>query len=100
MALPGRRRRGRGVAADDRRPPPPQHRPRTRPDPSGLAPHAIGLQHSSRLHAQETDVAATPPPGDALEAVRKTFRYFVKTQTEDGHWACDYGGPLFLLPGT
>ena len=52
------------------------------------------------MHAQETDVAATPPPGDALEAVRKTFRYFVKTQTEDGHWACDYGGPLFLLPGT
>eukprot|EP00126_Sphaerothecum_destruens_P005426 Sdes_comp18756_c0_seq4m9147 len=27
------------------------------------------------------------------------MNFFSKLQTEDGHWACDYGGPLFLLPG-
>jgi len=51
-------------------------------------------------HAQDGDALATPRPTNAGDAVRKTFRYFEKTLTEDGHWACDYGGPLFLLPGT
>lgn len=23
----------------------------------------------------------------------------MRLQAEDGHWAGDYGGPLFLLPG-
>lgn len=25
--------------------------------------------------------------------------FYVRLQAEDGHWAGDYGGPLFLLPG-
>lgn len=25
--------------------------------------------------------------------------FYVGLQAEDGHWAGDYGGPLFLLPG-
>lgn len=25
--------------------------------------------------------------------------FFTSLQTEDGHWANDYGGPMFLLPG-
>ena len=25
--------------------------------------------------------------------------FYSKLQTEDGHWAGDYGGPLFLMPG-
>lgn len=27
------------------------------------------------------------------------LRCLGKIQTEDGHWAGDYGGPMFLLPG-
>jgi lanosterol synthase len=50
--------------------------------------------------AQPTDAPTLPVPVNALEAARKTFDYFARTQTADGHWACDYGGPLFLLPGT
>lgn len=25
--------------------------------------------------------------------------FLAKLQTEDGFWACEYGGPLFLIPG-
>lgn len=32
-------------------------------------------------------------------ALEKGFSFFSQLQTEDGHWAGDYGGPLFLLPG-
>eukprot|EP01132_Coremiostelium_polycephalum_P005557 gene5557-6920_t len=48
----------------------------------------------------------TCPPGCNLnkattpqEAITKAFQYFSAVQTEDGHWAGDYGGPMFLLPG-
>lgn len=27
------------------------------------------------------------------------MRFYAALQAEDGHWAGDYGGPLFLLPG-
>ncbi|KAI9337932.1 terpenoid cyclases/protein prenyltransferase alpha-alpha toroid [Obelidium mucronatum] len=38
--------------------------------------------------------AATP-----LEAARNGYRFFEKLQTPDGHWAGEYGGPMFLIPG-
>jgi lanosterol synthase len=25
--------------------------------------------------------------------------FYAALQTEDGHWACEYGGPMFLIPG-
>jgi lanosterol synthase len=33
------------------------------------------------------------------EAARKGVHFFSMLQTEDGHWAGDYGGPHFLMPG-
>lgn len=27
------------------------------------------------------------------------MEFYCKLQMDDGHWANDYGGPLFLLPG-
>ncbi|CAG8444507.1 1405_t:CDS:2 [Acaulospora colombiana] len=38
-------------------------------------------------------------PTSALESARNGFEFFKKLQTEDGHWAGEYGGPMFLLPG-
>ncbi|CAG8585893.1 8183_t:CDS:10 [Ambispora gerdemannii] len=38
-------------------------------------------------------------PKTALEAARNGFEFFKLLQTEDGHWAGEYGGPMFLLPG-
>lgn len=39
------------------------------------------------------------PASTPLEAVKKGIQYMSAVQTEDGHWAGDYGGPMFLLPG-
>jgi len=46
----------------------------------------------------------TPPdlsskPKTAAEAAKKGFQFYSMLQTEDGHWAGDYGGPHFLMPG-
>ncbi|KAJ3225057.1 Lanosterol synthase (Oxidosqualene--lanosterol cyclase) [Clydaea vesicula] len=35
----------------------------------------------------------------AKECARIGFKFFSKLQTDDGHWAGEYGGPMFLLPG-
>jgi squalene/oxidosqualene cyclase-like protein len=38
-------------------------------------------------------------PKTAKEAVKKAAHFYSMLQTEDGHWAGDYGGPHFLMPG-
>ncbi len=35
----------------------------------------------------------------AQEAAYNACKFYCKLQAEDGHWAGDYGGPLFLMPG-
>eukprot|EP00245_Coleochaete_scutata_P007127 TRINITY_DN22226_c0_g1_i1.p1 TRINITY_DN22226_c0_g1~~TRINITY_DN22226_c0_g1_i1.p1 ORF type:complete len:764 (-),score=100.86 TRINITY_DN22226_c0_g1_i1:719-3010(-) len=31
--------------------------------------------------------------------LRRALRFYGTIQSEDGHWAGDYGGPMFLMPG-
>ena len=38
-------------------------------------------------------------PRTAKEAARKALAFYQMLQCEDGHWAGDYGGPMFLMPG-
>jgi len=38
-------------------------------------------------------------PKTIKEAARKAVHFYSMLQTEDGHWAGDYGGPHFLMPG-
>ncbi|KAH9939145.1 lanosterol synthase [Amylocystis lapponica] len=40
-----------------------------------------------------------PRPQDALGAARNGFTFFKHLQADDGHWPCEYGGPMFLIPG-
>ncbi|XP_008402434.1 lanosterol synthase [Poecilia reticulata] len=57
-----------------------------------LEAHSLGLdisQFVSDSSASET----------ALHAAAKGMNFYRRLQAEDGHWAGDYGGPLFLLPG-
>ena len=39
------------------------------------------------------------PPENAREASVKALSYYQMLQCDDGHWAGDYGGPMFLMPG-
>ena len=32
------------------------------------------------------------------DAAQDGFRFYTRLQLSEGHWACDYGGPSFLLP--
>ncbi len=38
-------------------------------------------------------------PTNIKDAARKAVHFYSMLQTEDGHWAGDYGGPHFLMPG-
>jgi len=38
-------------------------------------------------------------PTTTLDYLRKALSWYEVLQSEDGHWAGDYGGPHFLLPG-
>ncbi|MCJ1441018.1 MAG: Lanosterol synthase (Oxidosqualene--lanosterol cyclase) [Stictis urceolatum] len=38
-------------------------------------------------------------PKDPLSATHNAIQHFAHFQLEPGNWACEYGGPMFLLPG-
>ena len=40
-----------------------------------------------------------PRATTAQAAAHNAMQFYSKLQAEDGHWAGDYGGPLFLMPG-
>nr|UPX76572.1 putative oxidosequalene clavarinone cyclase 804 [Hypholoma fasciculare] len=40
-----------------------------------------------------------PPAKDPLDAARNGYKFYKELQSHDGHWAGEYGGPMFLLPG-
>nr|XP_006636690.2 PREDICTED: lanosterol synthase [Lepisosteus oculatus] len=57
-----------------------------------LEAHSLGLDTSM--------FAPSSPPADtARQSALKGMEFYRLLQAEDGHWAGDYGGPLFLLPG-
>ncbi|TRZ03754.1 hypothetical protein DNTS_009746 [Danionella cerebrum] len=59
---------------------------------SMLEHHSLGLGTSEFIQD-------SPAVHTAVEAVLKGMDFYSHLQAEDGHWAGDYGGPLFLLPG-
>ncbi|KAL3940192.1 MAG: hypothetical protein SGBAC_005219 [Bacillariaceae sp.] len=44
-----------------------------------------------------------PPPATPAKTIqdctRKAVHFYSMLQSDDGHWAADYGGPHFLMPG-
>ncbi|KAG4306237.1 hypothetical protein PORY_000225 [Pneumocystis oryctolagi] len=44
--------------------------------------------------APELPFAKTP-----IESAKNGFMFYQRLQTEHGNWGCEYGGPMFLLPG-
>lgn len=37
------------------------------------------------------------PAGDPFKAAQNGFEFYKQLQSADGHWAGEYGGPLFLV---
>lgn len=48
---------------------------------------------------EPTGLPDQPKAKTPLEAARNGLRYYRELQSEDGHFATEYGGPLFLTPG-
>ncbi|KAH6108859.1 hypothetical protein HBI69_165200 [Parastagonospora nodorum] len=47
----------------------------------------------------ETGLPTLTPAKTPLEAASNGLAFFSELQLEPGNWACEYGGPMFLLPG-
>ncbi|KAG6239360.1 hypothetical protein E4U24_006099 [Claviceps purpurea] len=45
------------------------------------------------------DLPALPRAKTPLDAAGNALHFFEKLQQPSGHWACEYGGPMFLLAG-
>jgi len=63
-------------------------------------------EKSEKAKGGNTEEALPPPPPDLeyspksiKESCRKAVQFYNMLLCEDGHWAGDYGGPHFLLPG-
>ncbi|RKF53282.1 Lanosterol synthase [Golovinomyces cichoracearum] len=49
---------------------------------------------------REEDKEGFPRTSRSFEqAARAGWNFYSRLQLPEGHWACDYGGPCFLLPG-
>uniref|UniRef100_A0A8B9S787 Terpene cyclase/mutase family member n=1 Tax=Apteryx owenii TaxID=8824 RepID=A0A8B9S787_APTOW len=57
------------------------------------------LRGGGAVSPQDEVLQPLPAAHTAREAARNGMRFYAGLQAEDGHWAGDYGGPLFLLPG-
>lgn len=49
--------------------------------------------------AKGNEAPNTSKPKNVKESLKKAAHFYSMLQTEDGHWAGDYGGPHFLMPG-
>ncbi|TGJ80517.1 hypothetical protein E0Z10_g8245 [Xylaria hypoxylon] len=47
----------------------------------------------------DIDLPDLPKPKKPLDAVSNGLAFFEKLQLPSGEWGCEYGGPMFLLPG-
>ncbi|KAL1959008.1 hypothetical protein VTO42DRAFT_3249 [Malbranchea cinnamomea] len=45
------------------------------------------------------DLPSLPPPACPLDSVKNGLGFFSKLQLPPGNWGCEYGGPMFILPG-
>jgi hypothetical protein len=60
-----------------------------------------------KTHGKNLEMAKAKPKksqadclaSGALDTARHGINYYQHIQEDDGHWAGDYGGPMFLMPG-
>ncbi|KAK4501797.1 hypothetical protein PRZ48_007606 [Zasmidium cellare] len=47
----------------------------------------------------DTELPNLPTPQTPLQSADNGLKFFSQLQLEPGNWGCEYGGPMFLLPG-
>ncbi|XP_029462593.1 lanosterol synthase isoform X2 [Rhinatrema bivittatum] len=63
------------------------------------APNILLSLYMTPIEQNSSILSDSPSVLTAHECALKGMRFYSALQAEDGHWAGDYGGPLFLLPG-
>jgi lanosterol synthase len=59
-------------------------------------PPAVRSIHRLTMSKELPDL---PSPKTPLDAVKNGLEFFQHLQLPPGNWGCEYGGPMFLLPG-
>ncbi|PSK42696.1 Lanosterol synthase [Elsinoe australis] len=59
-------------------------------------PQNVGEKYHLGLATDLPKLARATTP---LQACKNGFSFFSQLQTDIGNWTCEYGGPMFLLPG-
>ncbi|PNS16468.1 Lanosterol synthase [Sphaceloma murrayae] len=59
-------------------------------------PQTVGDKYLLGLSTQQPELSRPRTP---MEAAHNGFTFFSKLQMDIGDWTCEYGGPMFLLPG-
>jgi lanosterol synthase len=57
----------------------------------------LGLDTATHPQAAPSHSSAAQSP---LQTAQRAIDFYQTLQHPDGHWPNDYGGPMFLLPGT
>jgi lanosterol synthase len=47
----------------------------------------------------QQNLPSLPAAKSPIEAAKNGYTFLKELQSHDGHWAGEYGGPMFLLPG-
>jgi cycloartenol synthase len=66
---------------------------------NGPTPPLCDLSFLSFHLLRKGPFVSTEKPMSAREAAIKGLFFYQTLQCDDGHWAGDYGGPMFLMPG-
>eukprot|EP01096_Ripella_sp_DP13-Kostka_P007824 TRINITY_DN2887_c0_g1_i1.p1 TRINITY_DN2887_c0_g1~~TRINITY_DN2887_c0_g1_i1.p1 ORF type:complete len:720 (+),score=260.70 TRINITY_DN2887_c0_g1_i1:33-2162(+) len=63
------------------------------------APQSIHEKYFLGLPISSEEVPDLPDPRNLEEVASNAVDFYQRLLTDDGHWANDYGGPMFLMPG-
>lgn len=63
-------------------------------------PQTVPEKYHAGVPLSETDAPTSGRAQDSMHAAVKGARFMARLQVQStGHWANDYGGPMFLMPG-
>ncbi|TIC96193.1 Lanosterol synthase [Colletotrichum higginsianum] len=63
------------------------------PKQTEVEQYLLGILHQEKKTAGRSEARSFD------DSARDGFSFFTRLQLAEGQWACDYGGPSFLLPG-